>query len=104
MDTNRSGWRDGGWRSRKLWFSVFAIFIVYLGLRLAAGNDTFKPLYETFVGGVVGISALFLAGNLGGKFVSTKATPVTTNSSPKVLVGQSKFDSTEASPGEQSPQ
>lgn len=103
LDTKNT-WRDGGWKSRKLWFSVFAVASLYFGMKVASTEATLRPLYESFVGGVVAISGMFLIGNVGAKWVSGKtATPVATPPSPKVLVGQSKLN-TEASPEESSPQ
>lgn len=101
LDTKNT-WRDGGWKSRKLWFSLFAIGVLYMGARIANGDTAFRAVYESFVGGVVAISGMFLIGNVGAKWVSTKAP--TTTPTPKVLVGQSKLDNTESSPEESSPQ
>ncbi len=68
------------WLSRKLWFSVFAIGMLYAGLRGAIELPAFAAIYSTFVGGVVGIAGLFLAGNviagkLGGSAVVAAAKP-----------------------------
>jgi len=74
-------------------------------MRVASTEAALRPLYESFVGGVVAISGMFLIGNVGAKWVSGKtATPTATTPSPKVLVGQSKLDNTESSPEESSPQ
>jgi len=58
------------WRSRKLWFSAGAIASLLVGLKFATQDPAFPALYSTYVGGVVGITALLLAGN-----VATKWTP-----------------------------
>lgn len=66
---NKNGWTDGGWKSRKMWFSVFSILaIVYLTLQ-----DLPSATLDIAVGGIVVICGLFLGSNLGGKFVSTKS-------------------------------
>jgi len=62
------------WLSRKLWFSVFAIGMLYQGLVVAISNPAFFAIYSTFVGGVVGIAGLFLAGNvIAGKIGAVAA-------------------------------
>lgn len=103
--TDRSGWRDGGWKSRKLWFSVFAIAVMYLGMRVAAADALLRPLYETFVGGVMGVSGMFLIGNVGAKWVSGKTVQASTSPSPKAPVA-SKTAKPESTPDfeESSPQ
>lgn len=92
-------WKDGGWKSRKLWFSVFAIGIMYRGMIVAMDNLTFQPLYGTFVGGVCAVVTAFLVGNVGAKFVSTKA-PAATSPVPKDL----KTPPRPVEPIEQSPE
>ena len=52
------------WLSRKLWFSVFVVVMLYQGMVIAIANPAFFTIYSTFVGGVVGIAGLFLAGNV----------------------------------------
>lgn len=56
--------------------------MLYLGLRVAINDGTLHPLYESFVGGVVGVSVAFLAGNVGAKLVSTK-TPAPNKARPE---------------------
>lgn len=63
------------WLSRKLWFSVFAIGMLYAGLRIATDSLAFSALYSTFVGGVVGIAGLFLAGNVIAGKLGVAAAP-----------------------------
>lgn len=62
-----------GWKSRKLWFSVFAIGVLYLGTRGAIESLAFGAIYSTFSGAVVAIAGLFLAGNAASKFIGLKA-------------------------------
>lgn len=52
------------WLSRKLWFSAFAVFMLYLGMKIAVDSPAFATIYSSFVGGVVTISGMFLAGNV----------------------------------------
>lgn len=70
--------RDGGFRSRKLWYSVFAtgmVVISGLGVLLWAG---LAPLYDTMVGGIVAIAGLYLTGSVATKWVGSKVpAPVT---------------------------
>lgn len=63
------------WRSRKLWFSAFAIGMLYLGARDAADSDGFRAVYEAFVGGVVTVTGLLLAGNVTAKWLGPKSAP-----------------------------
>jgi len=68
--SNGSGKRESehNWRSRKLWFSVFSIVTLYWALLQAQESEVFRPMYETFVGGVVAITGLLLAGNVVAKW------------------------------------
>lgn len=66
------------WVSRKLWFSVFAIGVLYLGMSVAMESAVFISIYGSFVGGVVGVAGLFLGSNvLSGKFEKPKDPPKT---------------------------
>lgn len=61
-----------GWKSRKLWFSVFAI-----GMICASGLMTIvlrfpENIFNTMVGGIITISGMFLVGNVSTKWVATK--------------------------------
>lgn len=75
-------WKDGGWKSRKLGFSIFAIAILYIGARIANADTAFRAVYESFVGGVVGISGMYLIGNVGTKWVAGKAAPAAPPTTP----------------------
>lgn len=77
--------RDGGNKSRKLWFSVFSIVTIALGGVAAAVWPAFLPVYETFVGGVVAISGLYLAGNVTQKLIGSKV-PATPAAPKKVVL------------------
>lgn len=65
--------KDGGFASRKLWFSVFAIAVITAGALYGSHHAAFSPLYDTMVGGVIGVVAAFLTGNVVGKWVTGKA-------------------------------
>jgi hypothetical protein len=73
--------RDGGVKSRKLWFSVFAITTLFIGALLAGKFPPFAALYGDLVGGIVGIAGLYLTGNIAQKWVGTKA-PMETKAEP----------------------
>lgn len=68
--------KDGGVKSRKLWFAVFAIAVIVgaglYGPALWAGSVAF---YDAMVGGVVAIAAAYLTGNVAQKWVGAKAQP-----------------------------
>lgn len=59
--------------SKKFWFSVGAVGILYVFARVASDNSPMVPMYGEFVGGVVGITGAYLLGNLGNKWVLSKA-------------------------------
>lgn len=69
--------RDGGAKSRKLWFSIFAITVIFVGALLAAKWGSIAPLYSTMVGGVLGVVGAYLTGNVAQKLVGVKALGVT---------------------------
>lgn len=63
---------DGGYASRKLWYSVAtSCFVVALGC-LAAFWPAFRPSLETVIGGVVGTLALYLGANVTGRWSMLK--------------------------------
>jgi peptidoglycan/LPS O-acetylase OafA/YrhL len=76
-------WRDGGAKSRKMWFAVFAIAVLALTFFWAAGREV-QPhqLYSTFAASVELICGMFIVGNIGAKWVSTKM-PATEEPAPK---------------------
>lgn len=65
--------KSSPWKSRKLWFSVFAIGTMYHAAIKATTETSFRTIYETFTGGVVAIAGLFLAGNITSKWVANLA-------------------------------
>lgn len=77
MPSSTSSSKERNWRSRKLWFSAFAVGVLYLGARNAADSDGFRAVYEAFVGGVVTITGLLLAGNVTAKWLGPKSAPET---------------------------
>jgi hypothetical protein len=95
-------WRDGGNKSRKLWFSVFAIGIMFAALVYATSRSVGEALYNSFVDGVVGIAGLYIVGNIGAKWTASKSqgtapvgTPQTTPQAPipvahKIVADQSQ--------------
>lgn len=73
------------WLSRKLWFSIFAIGMLYAGMRLSVDSAFFASVYGTFSGSVVAICGLFLTGNvIAQKFgtVPAASTSAKTESQP----------------------
>lgn len=65
--------RDGGYKSRKLAFCFFAVVVMFIGACVACKCAGFASIYSTFVGGVMGVVALLLTGNVATKFVGLKA-------------------------------
>lgn len=69
--------RDGGVRSRKFWLAVGTqVGIVGCAL-LAAKYAALSPLYDTMVGGLIGVFALYSGANIGAKHVLKKGAAVT---------------------------
>ena len=56
-------------KSKKLWFSVGATLSLVAFALLAAKFPALIPLYDTFTGGVVGITTVYLTGNVANKWV-----------------------------------
>lgn len=67
--------KDGGYKSRKLWLAFFAIGAVFAGALCSARWQAFGAVYDTLVGGVVGIVAAYFTGNVANKFVVTSRAP-----------------------------
>lgn len=64
--------KDGGYASRKLWYSVgTSIAIVVVGT-FSGFWPPFRPGLETVVGGLLGVLALYLGGNVSNKWVVAK--------------------------------
>lgn len=89
-----------GWRSRKLWFSVFAICMIYKGAALALTSKAFEPIYSTMVGGMVGIAGMFLVGNVSSKWVGAKG-EATKRQRPAQESAQAWEESSESTPLEE---
>lgn len=64
---------DGGFKSRKLLFSVFSTLILLAGWFVAGHWVSLQPMFSSFVGGVVGVAGLYLTGSVATKFVGVKA-------------------------------
>ena len=65
--------RDGGYASRKLWYSIGTSTGIMLAGVLAAVYPAFRPSLETVVGGLLGTLAVYSGANVGGKLASGKA-------------------------------
>lgn len=59
---------DGGWKSRKLWFSVFTVTMLYLGAKTGVPD----ALYTEFAGAIVAITMAFVGGNVANRWVLTR--------------------------------
>lgn len=60
------------WKSRKIWFSGFAIVALLVGLHLTEDSAALATVYSSYAGSVVTITGLLIAGNVGSKFVNIK--------------------------------
>lgn len=61
--------KDGGAKSRKLWYALFTTAVIFAGAMLSSTSDSFAAIYDTMVGGVLGALGLYLSGNVGTKWV-----------------------------------
>ena len=73
MNKNYRKQLDGGLMSRKLWLAVGSIGTISLAALLSTKIPSLVPLYDTFVGGVLGALGLYLTGNVGARFVHKDA-------------------------------
>jgi hypothetical protein len=77
--------KDTGYKSRKLVVVLIGMGLIFLGGLLAAKVVGFATAYETFVGGIIGMGAMYVVGNVGNAFLSGKV-----NASVKVAQIASK--------------
>lgn len=62
--------------SKKLWFSLFAVFIAFIFAILSSSYlPTMKEMYSTFTGLLEMVTATYLTGNLANKFILGRNTP-----------------------------
>lgn len=83
--------KDGGVRSRKMWFAA-GVGIVMVLCWLATGF--LLPLASTFdalIGGLLAITGLYITGNVANKYAIIK-------NSPKVSFAGEQWDSSASSP------
>lgn len=64
--------RDGGMKSRKFWFAIGTSALLFVGGLVAASCPAFGANYETLTGGLLGVLAIYLGGNVGAKYVLKK--------------------------------
>ena len=65
---------DGGYASRKFWFSVYTSALIFVSGALAS-TQTFKllaPQLNVIVGGLLGALAIYCGANVGAKHVIGK--------------------------------
>lgn len=65
-------YKDGGAKSRKLWYAMFTSFSIFAGALVASKSDAFAAVYDTMVGGLLGALGIYLSGNVGTKWVINK--------------------------------
>lgn len=85
--------------SKKLWFSVGAIAAMFGFALMSAKITMIGPMFDSFVGGVVAITGLFLTGNVANKWIAGReerlATPPTktsVKSQPLALEDEPELD------------
>lgn len=60
------------WKSRKIWFSVFAVLALLLGVYISEDSVAMATIYSTYAGSVVTITGLLIAGNVTSKWAFLK--------------------------------
>lgn len=63
---------DQTFASRKFIMVIIGLGVVFAGALLAAKMLGFAPSYEIMVGGVIGLVALYVGGNVSEKFLGGK--------------------------------
>lgn len=76
--------KDGGIKSRKLWFAVGATGLIFVGNLIAAKWIGFSANYETMVGGIIGVLTVYLTGNVASRWSAGKTAAPTPNPTPTV--------------------
>lgn len=71
--------QHSGWKSRKLWFSVFCVLMIAVCAIAAmhVESPTVHLIFEVSVGGIVAVAGLFLTGNVAGKWVGIRGSGAT---------------------------
>jgi hypothetical protein len=59
---------DGGWKSRKLWFSVFISLLIFYGAVYGCKHAGFEVMYPELTMGLIGVTSLFFGANSFGKW------------------------------------
>ena len=70
---------DGGYSSRKLWYSIGTSGLIFIGAILSGKWSVFGPHYETMISGLIGVLALYLGGNVSNRFLMGKVIASTVN-------------------------
>jgi len=68
-------WNDNGFKSRKFWFAVLAVAVLFAGMAFVTHYDVSEGMFRVFTSTLEIISGLYLAGNLTSKWVSIKGPP-----------------------------
>lgn len=63
---------DSGLSSRKLWFGIGTSAAIVLGGIFYAFVEGFRTGYETYIGGLMGVLALYVGGNVANKHIVSK--------------------------------
>lgn len=60
-------------RSKKLWFSAGSLILVFIFALLTIPWPQLQSIFETFTNTAIAIAGLYLAGNVGNKFVAGRS-------------------------------
>lgn len=96
--------RDGGIRSRKLWFGVGTSMAIMGMCFLAAFKPVFIPVLEIAIGGLLGSYGIFCGANVGGKFTIGQAVAKLQAPAPAPAPVTTKSSAAAAAPVEQVPE
>jgi hypothetical protein len=63
---------DGGFMSRKLLLTLATMLMIVGVAMLCVAFPVLIPLFDTIVGGLMGLAGLYLAGNISSRWVNAK--------------------------------
>jgi len=93
LDSFREHFKDVGFRSRKFVLTVATMLLIFAGGVMAGVWSLFGSHYETMISGLLGALGLYLGGNVGSRWATTKHAAAIVN-------GMKDKDAPEASPEE----
>lgn len=66
---------DGGWKSRKLWHSVFTSFLIVAGAVVCGKYPAMVPVYPEMAMALVATLSIFAGANVAGRWTIARNAP-----------------------------